>query len=474
MGDAADVARQEGHLADVPRGAMVLVAAVGIAAAAAGIGIGATAVEHLAVDETQYVLSAISLAEDGDLDISDELAARRWTSFAAVEPPVQTAVLAGGRQISPHDPLLPILLAGPVAAGGWIGAKLALAGCAGLLAALTLWVAVRRFAVGLRTAATGVALAAGSAPLAVYGQQVYPELPASVVVLTGVAALTGTVDHRHLALLTAAVLTAPWLSVKYVPVVAVLAALAAARWWRAGSRRDMLVAGGTLAAGGAIYLAWHRLVWGGWTAYASGDHFAARGEFAVVGDAVDPVGRALRLVGLLIDRSYGLVAWQPAFLLLIPAAAAFLVARPRHGVVLALPLAAGWIVATFVAATMHGFWWPGRHVLVVVPLAVLVILVWVSRSGVAVRAIAGALAAAGVAVHLGLLVDGYTGAFTWVLGFAQVSGLSRSTLPDYRGEFWVLHLIWCVLLAVLALAAGRTARTRSRRHGHDTVVTRTS
>ena len=158
---------------------MTLVAAIACTAAAAGIGIGASQREHVAVDETQYLLSAISVAEDGDLDISDELAQRRWTPFADVEPPTQTEVLADGRQISPHDPLLPILLAAPMAVGGWVGAKLALAACAGLLAALTLWVAVCRLAVPLRTATVGVGLASASAPLAVYGQQVYPELPAA-------------------------------------------------------------------------------------------------------------------------------------------------------------------------------------------------------------------------------------------------------------------------------------------------------
>ena len=32
-------------------------------------------------DEPQYLLSAISLWEDGDLDIDDELAAERWRDF---------------------------------------------------------------------------------------------------------------------------------------------------------------------------------------------------------------------------------------------------------------------------------------------------------------------------------------------------------------------------------------------------------
>src|SRR6187431_3263530 len=62
-------------------------------------------------DEPQYLLSALSLWEDGDLDIADELAAQRWRDFHEAELPVQTEPLADGREVSPHDPLLPVLLA---------------------------------------------------------------------------------------------------------------------------------------------------------------------------------------------------------------------------------------------------------------------------------------------------------------------------------------------------------------------------
>ena len=227
---------------------MAVVAAIATTAAAAGIGIGATDEQQAAVDETQYLLTAISIAEDGDLDIADELELRRWASFSAVEPPVQTAVLADGSQISPHDPLLPLLLAGPVDAAGRVGAKLLLAGLAGLLAACTLWVAVRRLAVPVGTALLGVGTAAASAPLAVYGQQVYPDLPAALLVMVAVAALTGPADRRHIGLLVAVLATIPWLSVKYVPVVATLAGVGAVRWWRARRHGDVLLGAAVLAA----------------------------------------------------------------------------------------------------------------------------------------------------------------------------------------------------------------------------------
>ena len=52
-----------------------------------GIGVRALYGAHVAVDEQQYLLTAISLAEDGNLDITDELAEQRWRAFADVAPP---------------------------------------------------------------------------------------------------------------------------------------------------------------------------------------------------------------------------------------------------------------------------------------------------------------------------------------------------------------------------------------------------
>jgi len=114
---------------------------------AAGMPVRATYGAQTTADEPQYLLSAISLAEDGDLDIGDELAAGRWRAFHEADLPEQTRPLAGGRRLSPHNPLLAVLLAIPVALGGWAGAKLALAGLAGLLAAVLVWTAAHRFGV---------------------------------------------------------------------------------------------------------------------------------------------------------------------------------------------------------------------------------------------------------------------------------------------------------------------------------------
>lgn len=437
----------------------VAVAALGFVAAALGIAVPATPNEPVAVDEPQYLMTALSLAQDHDLDIANQLAARQWREFTDVEPPVETVVQPDGSQVSPHDPLLPLVLALPVALGGATAAKLTLALLAGALAALTLWVAVRRFAVPVPLAAAGVATAAASAPLAVYGQQVYPELPAALACLAGVAALTGGTGRRQLALLGLAVVALPWLSVKYAPVAGALALVGLWRWWRAGSRGEAGWFAAGLAVAGGAYLLIHLAVWGGATVYASGDHFQHRGQLGVMGDDPSFLFRSWRLMDLLVDRTYGLVAWQPAWLLLVPALAA-LAAHRRVPAALALPLAAGWLVATYPALTMHGYWWPGRQVVVVLPLVVLVILVWLATAGRRLLAMAAVLGAAGVSTYAAVLVDGHSGQLAWVNHYAGVDA------PVYQAAHRVLahygttvsNAIWLVLLVALAAAGHRHAR----------------
>ena len=345
-----------------------------------GIGARATLGAGVAVDEPQYLLSATSLWDDLDLDISDELAEERWRTYHEADLPRQTKVLADGREVSPHDPLLPLVLAVPMGIGGWVGAKVAMAAMAGLLAAAMLWVAVRRLHVAPRRAALAVACFSLSAPLTVYGTQVYPELPGALALTLGLGAVLGRDERRSAIGAGLAVVALPWLSVKYAPVAAVLAALAL---WRLPRQRVALLTWFVL--NGVGFAVGHHLLYGGLTPYAAGDHFVG-GEATVAGTDPDWLGRSRRLLALLVDRDYGLVAWQPAWLLALPAFAAGV--RRRDPLVAVL--VAGWLTATFVALTMHGFWWPGRQTVVVLPVAVLLIARWTPTRVLAVGTAIGA------------------------------------------------------------------------------------
>ena len=241
-----------------------------------------------------------------------------------------------------------------------------------MLAALLVWTAHRRFAVPLGVAALTVLVFGVTAPLSAYGTQVYPELPAALAVTVAIAALTGRRRPVDLAAAAVAVVALPWLGVKYAPVALALVVVAAGYLVGEGRRRALVTLLAGLAAAGVVYLVTHRVLYGGWTVYAAGDHFTG-GELTVMGSDPDRIGRSRRLVGLLLDRGFGLAAWMPGYLLAVPALAVLARRRPPGWALLVLPLAAGWATATWVALTMHGWWWPGRQLGVVVPCLVLAV-----------------------------------------------------------------------------------------------------
>jgi hypothetical protein len=267
-----------------------------------------------------------------------------------------------------------------------------------------------------------------------------------------------------------AVTALPWLSVKYAPVAASLAVVGLLQLRRARGRPTAVSVLAVFAAMGMIYLLVHRVVWGGWTVYASGDDFQSGGEFSVVGTHPNYPGRTERLTALLLDRHWGIAAWQPAWLLAVPALAALLARRPRGWAGLLFPVLAGWLVATYVALTMSGFWSPGRQVVVILPLVVLVIAWWLSTAPPAAIVAGAALGFLGVVAMASLLVDGWDRRISWVFGFEQVDDPLydgwRLLLPPYRGgsgaEVWVRHGLWLVLLAAVASLAYRVGDRPAR------------
>ena len=443
-----------------PVGAAIAVGLACAAWAAVAVPARATVGARTSADEPQYLLTALSLFHDHDLRIDDELADGDHRPFHEVELPVQTEVLDDGSQVSPHDPLLPALLAVPMGLGGWVAAKATLAALGGVLAGLLVWTAHRRFAVPLGAAVVTVLAFGVAAPLTAYATQVYPELPAALAVTVAVAALTGRRRAAGLVVAGVAVAALPWLGVKYAPVGAALvaaavAALAGERRWRAAVG---LVAG--LAAAAVVYLAAHRALYGGWTVYATGDHFTG-GELTVMGRDPDRWGRSRRLAGLLLDRGFGLAAWMPGYLLAVPALAVLCRRRPPGWLALVLPLAAGWATATWVALTMHGWWWPGRQLVVVVPCLVLAVAWWAGRAPGVRPWVAGA-GALGALLWGWLVVEVLQRRRTLIVDFeSTVDPLYRAwraVLPDFRtptAADWLLTAGWLVALAAAAVAAVR-------------------
>lgn len=462
---------------------VTLVAGVVFLLALPGVWARSTSGAQVSVDEPQYLLTALSLAHDFDLDISDEIADGSFRSFHEPDLNTQTTpVDAEGQRFSPHDPLLPALLApamllapdgvvsGPSddeGARGWVAARLTMALIAAVTAGITAWVAIVRAHVGPRLAGAITVLGFSAVPLGPYATQIYPEMPAAMTTMAAIAALTTRARPRqvHVAVAAVAIVALPWLAVKYVPVAAMLALWLLVRL--SGERRRAVAVAAGFAGAGLVYAIVHQRIYGGWTVYASGDHFVETGELSVIGTSPDYIGRSRRLIGLLADRSFGLIPWQPLWLL-APAAVAAHIRRDHRWRWTTLALAAGYATATFVALTMHGWWSPGRQVVVVAPIA-LVSTAWLAERFRPVAVCAIALGSLGTINWLWLAIEASTGRRTIVVDFTETAALPyrliSGAFPDaLSGTGSLLLAIWGVLL-FSSVVAVRSAQDAGRSTG---------
>ena len=144
-------------------------------------------------DEPHYLLAAKSIVEDGDVDVLDEYASRAYAEFYPYEL-TRTDSETEGRLNEPHGVGFPLLIAPAYALGGAKAVELFLAAIAALGVALAYRLALR---VAPDPWALGAALAVGlSPPLLAYGTAVYPELAAATA-LAGAALLALRLDDAR-------------------------------------------------------------------------------------------------------------------------------------------------------------------------------------------------------------------------------------------------------------------------------------
>ena len=374
---------------------------------AATLGLDAFGDSDYGGDEPHHLLAAQSLVNDGDLDVSDGYRDRDYRDFYPYELD-RHGRATDGRLHEPHGPGSPLLVAPAFAAAGPKGVELLVAA----LAALSMTLA---YLLPLRVApdpwALGAAFAIGvSPPLVAYGSAVYPEVAAAAA-LAGAALLAARLEARAsrraafgcLALVGAL----PWLGLKFVPAGLVIGAFAIGSLRRAG--RPLLAVGCVELAllSAAFYVGVNEGLYGGPTPYSAD----FQGESATeASEPLDYVGRVYRLAALLLDRDFGLLRWAPVFVMgllgawLLHRARRERLARvvpslreaERTAAICSLALAAQLVVAAFLAPTMFGFWFPPRHLVAALPLA-LPLVAWglrhAPRTGTALAAI-GAVASA--------------------------------------------------------------------------------
>jgi hypothetical protein len=350
------------------------------AAYAATIGLPAFGHSQFAGDEPHYLLAAESIVSDHDLDVRDEYATRAyrdWYPYLLA----RRGRLTSGQANEPIAAGFALLIAPAYAIGGPTAVQLLLAAIAAL--AFVLAAALARRIVP-EPWAGGAALACGLSPPALaYATTVTPELTAGA--LLTVAAL-GALKIRELPRIrwvagaALALGALPWLGLQFIVAGLVIAA-AMLRWLRRRARSfALLVELEVLLFSGVMFVTINDQLYGGFTPAAAGLPGDRLGDLG----ATDFVNRGPRLVGLWLDRTYGILAWAPVIALafsalwllwrshrdhiarLLPERADIEVAALLCGLVCAATV----LVATFVAPTMFGFFFPGRYLVAALPVCV--------------------------------------------------------------------------------------------------------
>ena len=407
-------------------------------------------------DEPFYLLTTQSLLDDGDLDLRQQYERHSYTEFFDHPDGLwqQSVPREDGVLLSPHNPGLSVMLIPGFALGGLLGAQaeLLVMGALAFALAYVLAAKVTRAprASWLTTLCVGLA-----APAFVYSTEIYPEIPAALLL---VASLLLVFSKERLgawqALALAALLSVLiWLGIKYLPLALLVSVFFAMRAQRIG----LATFAATTLPSAAIFIWFHLVTFGELTPYSLNSVYAGFSTAEVVNSHIDFSDRIYRLWGLFVDRRFGIGRWAPVLLLLVPGLIPLLRTSAMHRLILAL-IATQVVIATFVAITMMGWWFPGRTMVTVLPLFSIPMSLLIVQAPNPVRMSALVLGLYSLAVTAALAHAGHSGEVVLAVDpfemstplFQAIAGI----FPDYRSwgaETRLLTAIWLTLAATIPL-----------------------
>jgi hypothetical protein len=307
-------------------------------------------------DEPHYLIVTQSLLQDGDFDVRNNYEHQDYRAYYPDAIPDPHVIVSGERWYPVHAVGVPLLAAPAYAAAGRLGVVMLLTvfTVAGLR---ILWSVLRL--VGFSPPATALAAAAAgfTLPVLAMAGQVFPEVPAFLLVVVALHAMLAPVPSRwdRLGLLLSLGLL-PWLHPKYVLLAgALLLGLIVLRPWRA-TRGTLLGAAGVVA----ISVLGHALLSYRW--YGA----PLPGAPILVTKGVSPADWAPSIIhhffvapwvglsGALLDQQHGLFLASPVYVLAIPGFV-MLWRRSRK-----LALACGLVFASiYLPAGSFGIWYGG-------------------------------------------------------------------------------------------------------------------
>jgi hypothetical protein len=313
-------------------------------------------------DEPHYLVMAQSLWREHDLDLRDNYAREDWREFrGGPTEPHYAAPRKDGRPFPGHSPGLPFILAPVYAIGGRLACAILLGAMVAAVGAMAFHVAVLE---GLSmTSALVAGLLAAGPPLAAFGLHIYTEAASTLALFAAYALLRFGGGRASPALAAALACALPFLHPRMA--LGSIAIAFAAFCYR--DRTSFRIFAGVTALGVVAYGGFWMTVFGVPTALGAYGGVPADAAF-------NPLQA---LVGLLVDRAYGVLPYAPAFLAL------FLLRAPmgasgdetrRRGVEIAM------VLAVLLPALLWRMWWGGQSppARLIAPMTPLLAL-WVAR-----------------------------------------------------------------------------------------------
>ena len=404
-------------------------------------------------DEPHYLLMAQSLWREHDLDLRDNHAREDWREYTPGPiVPHYAAPRADGRPFPAHSPGLPLLLAPLYALGGRPLCVIALTLAAAALS-LEMWRSARRLT-GDDEAALLAWTVALVPPLAFYAFEIYTEVPAALALAVALRLLltSPTAGASAAAALLAGSL--PWLHLKMLPAAVALAAIAAARL--RGRPRGAFFA--VALAMGIGFLAYYRAI------------FGVASPLAIYGGVPrDADGSPVRaLVGLAIDRSFGLLPYAPLFLIAVAGLGRLVRLRAWEALLVG--------AAVVLPILPWRMWWggqcpPARFLVPLVPVLALALAARVAHSRIGLARWRWPLALLGVAATIGMTVrpaallllnrgDRPTRLWAALSGERPIATYLPSLVSATSDE-WRVAFVWLTALAVV-LSLDVAARRQER------------
>ena len=417
-------------------------------------------------DEPHYLVIAQSLWRDGDVRIENNHQRGDYLEyFGGTLRPDYLRRGADGQIYSIHLPGVPAIIAPLLALGGYGLVKFCLA-LASAAASASAWRTA--YAVTGRAAAAwfGWAGAAVAAPVILLSFTVYPDGPASVVVVLAfalVAALRGRASRPVWWWACAGLMPAllPWFHPRFSVLAASLGLVFAGR--ALGDTRPVRALTAIFVLPAASAIGWFGYYY---AIYGRFNPSVAYGHYTQMSLGRVPTG----VLGLLFDQQYGLIVYAPVFA--VGVAGLAVLARSHRR--LALEWSAVVVPYTFVTAMYH-MWWggfssPARFIgatllLYALPLAA----AWAAATHVATRTVQSIAlgVSAGIAVML-LAVERGDFVFNvrdvaapWLAWASQMADLTRAVPSLFRSGPLIALAEAAVWMAAL-LGAWVTARGLAR------------